>query len=385
MTQGKIIVAGSLAQRPGIGGHAWVFLQYLLGFRRLGFDVLFVDWLDEKMCIDAAGRPCPVKDSWNLQYLAKVMQECGLADAWSVRCEPDRRTFGVPRERVLSHAKDAVLLLNVMGFLNDDEILALPHRRVFLDIDPGFGQMWQDLGLATLFRRHDAYVTIGENIGESDCVIPTCGLKWITSPQPVVLEQWPVQPASPNGAFTSIASWRGPFAPIEYRGKTYGLRVHEFRKFVTLPSLTGERFELALDIDPGETRDITLLSGNRWTLLDPRAAAGTISGYKRFIQGSKAELMIAKNLYVDSHSGWFSDRSLCYLASGKPVLAQETGWSRRYPSGEGLLRFTTMEEAAAGVRDICGNYERHARAARAIAEEHFDSDKVLTRLLDQIG
>jgi len=381
---GTVVVSGSLAQRPGIGGHAWVFLQYLLGFKRLGFDVLFLDWLNDKMCIDAAGRPCPIEDSWNLEYLSEVMHQCGLDDAWSLDYGHGEKTFGVSREAVLAKTKGADLLLNVMGFLSDVEILERPQRRVFLDIDPGFGQMWQDLGWATMFRGHDTYVTIGENIGHPDCTIPTCGLNWITSPQPVVLDQWPAHDSGIHAAFTSIATWRGPFAPIEYRGKTYGLRVHEFRKFAALPRSSPDKFNLALEIDPIEVKDLAMLSANGWRLLNPREVAGTISGYREFIQQSKAELLIAKNIYVDTRGGWVSDRSLCYLASGKPVLAQDTGFGRRYPTGAGLLKFSTFEEAAAGVKEISADYGRHSRAARAIAEEHFDSNKVLTRLLERV-
>ena len=156
MSRGAIIVAGSLAQRPGYGGHAWVFLQYLLGFRRLGFDVLFLDWLDGKMCRDRAGQPCGIEDSWNVEYLADVMAQAGLSGARSVNYDQGARTLGVAREAVLEKAKNAALLLNVMGFLADWEIVALPRRRAFLDIDPGFGQMWQEFGLATVFSGHDA-------------------------------------------------------------------------------------------------------------------------------------------------------------------------------------------------------------------------------------
>src|SRR5215213_9618885 len=199
MSQGVLIVCGSLAQRPGYGGHAWVFLQYLLGFQRLGWEVLFLDWLDQNMCADVSGRPCAVEDSWNMQYLAEVMEQAGLCDAWSVNYNQGERTLGLAREKVLGKAKDAELLLNVMGFLSDWEILALPQRRVLLDIDPGFGQMWQELGLATVFGGHDAYVTIGENIGAADCTVPTCGLNWITSPQPVVLDRWLAQTGNAGG------------------------------------------------------------------------------------------------------------------------------------------------------------------------------------------
>jgi hypothetical protein len=272
-----------------------------------------------------------------------------------------------------------------MGYLKDEALLGCAPRRVFLDIDPGFGQMWQDLGQYAMFQGHHDYVTIGENIGRPDCDIPTCGIDWITTPQPVVLDYWETGEENRGEAFTGVASWRGAYGTVEYRGKTYGLRVHEFRKFIALPRLTGEPFRLALDIHPAEVNDLALLEENNWTLVDPLEAAGDPSRYQAFIRNSKAELMIAKNIYVQTNSGWFSDRSLCYLAAGKPVLAQETGFSRHYPTGEGLLAFSTPEEAAEGVNEISGNLARHSRAAREIAREYFDSDRVLTRLLEKLS
>src|SRR5262249_46291961 len=172
---------------------------------------------------------------------------------------------------------------------------------------------------------HHAHVTIGERIGAPDCVLPTCGLDWITTAQPIVLSLWP---AAANGfsRFTSVASWRGAYGPIDYQGTTYGLRVHEFRKFVALPGRTGLPFEIALDIDPKETKDVERLHAEGWRLADPIAAAGSPDAYRRYVQGSGAEFMVAKHMYVATRSGWLSDRSLCYLASGRPVLAQDTGW-----------------------------------------------------------
>jgi hypothetical protein len=277
------------------------------------------------------------------------------------------------------------LVLNVMGFLEDRELLDLAPRRVFLDIDPGFPQMWHALGLHDAFVGHDAFVTIGTNIGQPECVIPTCGRTWITTPPPIVLEHWPVVAAEPPGRFTSVATWRGANGPVEYGGITYGLRVHELRKFAALPGLVTWPFELALDIHPAETRDLELLRGGGWSIVDPVAVAGDPWKYQAFIQASAAEFMVAKHMYVATHGGWVSDRSICYLASGKPVLAQDTGCAWLKSCGKGIITFRTLDEARAGVEDIIGDYSVHARAARRLAEEHFDSDVVLTRLLANLG
>jgi hypothetical protein len=335
----------------GYGGHAWVVLQYLLGFQRLGCDVTFVDRAD-------GGDPT---------WLERVLER-----------RVPYRLLDEPAPPI-PHAA----FLDFMGFIGG-EGLPDAKRRVFLDIDPGFGQMWRELGQADVFAGHDAFVTIGENINERWCEIPTCGLEWLTTRQPIVLDQWPATPKE-RDVFTTVASWRGPWDAIEYNGKRYGLRCHEFRKFFELPGLTGQEFELALDIDPADQDDRRALEVKGWRLVDPRAVAGGPSSYRAYIQRSMAEICVAKNMYVETKSGWFSDRSICYLASGKPVLHQDTGLKHLYPTGEGLIVFSTLEEAVSGVEEICGNYERHSKAAREIAEEYFDSDKVLTRLLETLG
>jgi hypothetical protein len=375
--KGTVAVAGALAQRRGCGGHAWVFLQYLLGFRRLGFEVVFVDWLSADMCGGS------LVDSAEARYLGDVMERFGLGADYAVLDERGRSVAGLDRRRLRERLSRSSFLLNVMGYLADEELLEAVPLRVFLDIDPGFGQMWHALGLADPFAGHDVFVTIGENVGRPGCAIPTCGIDWVPSRQPVVLELWPAQPGG-GTRFTSVASWRGAYGPIEYGGRTYGLRVHEFRKFVELPARSGLAFELALDIDEAEAPDLALLRDHGWRLVDPRRAAGDPSAYRRFVAGSKAEFMVAKNLYLDTRSGWFSDRSVCYLASGRPVVAQDTGLDGLYPLGEGLLAFDTPDEAESAVDEIRHDYERHARAARELAEAYFDSDLVLGRLVDLV-
>jgi hypothetical protein len=364
-----VVVAGAVAQRPGRGGHTWVFLQYLLGFKGLGWDVVFLDRLAEA-------------DSRGIPYLEEVMSRVGLHD-YAVLDGQGASSSGLSRDDLLKKVEGSAFLLNVNGFIDDEEVLGRASMRVFLDIDPGFGQMWRELGLHDLFQGHDAYVTVGENIGEPGCKIPTCGLDWITTPQPVVLDLWPSKPGGDR--FTSVGSWRGPFGPVDFGGETYGLRAHEFRKFAELPRLVDTGFEIALDIHEADAKDLELLRSNGWSIANPEGVARDPWVYQSYIQSSKAELGVAKNMYVRAHSGWFSDRSICYLASGKPVLAQDTGFAERYGAGEGLLAFSTLDEAVAGAEAISGDYSRHAAAARALAEEHFDSRKVLGRLVALLG
>ena len=380
----SLVIASALAQKPSIGGHTWVLLQYILGFKRLGWQTLFVDCLEPSACVDETGQACPLERSVNLRYVLDVAGFFEMEDSY-VLIGPDSESYlGMPRSRLLERVRHSAFVLNIMGFLRDEEILGCAQKHVFLDIDPGFCQLWHELGLFSPFVGYDAYVTIGLNIGCEGCKIPTCGLDWIITPQPVVLEWWP--PSATRGhSFTTIASWRGAYGPLEFQGTTYGLRVHQFRRFVDLPRLTGLEFELALAIHPSETKDLALLSNKGWSLVDPKTVAGGPQSYRSYIERSRAEFSVAKDIYVQTHGGWISDRSLCYLSSSKPVLTQETGFSHHFPTGEGLLTYSTLDEAVAGAEEIVRRPDKHARAARALAEEYFDSDKVLAQLLQKLG
>lgn len=379
----SVVVGGSLAQRPGYGGHAWALLNYLLGFQRLGYDVLFVDRLDSEMALGADGLPSAAARDRCVRWLVDVMEGAGLGDCYTLRLGEAGETVGRPRSEAIEFARGSLLMLNVMGFVNDEEILAAAPRKVFLDIDPGFGQMWKELGLHDMFAGHDAFVTVGERIGEPDCLIPACGIEWITTPHPIVLEEW--SSAEGGCAVTSVGSWRGPFDPVEFRGRRFGLRAHELRKLLGLPAMVDVELELALDIDPGDSDDLEALRANGWKLADPAVVAGDPESYRRYIAASQAELMVAKGIYVDTRGGWFSERSIAYMASGKPVIAQDTGFSDRYPCGEGLIAFSDVDGAREGIEAVCGDWSRHSRAAREIAAEHFEAGKVLGRLIERLG
>jgi hypothetical protein len=377
----SLALAGSIAQRPRRGGHAWVFLNYLLGLRRLGHRVLFIDRLTAGMLEDQSLAKRPAQ-SVEARWLHDVMTGAGLSDAY-VLLTPESEDAAA-RRRLLDRLSETDLLIDVNGFLDDAELLAAPSRTAFLDIDPAIQQIWVELGLAEGFvGGHDLHFTFGENIGKPDCSVPTCGLDWLPTRPPVVLDAWPVTCSATN--FSTVASWRGPYGPIEYEDEVYGLRVHEFRRFMELPAIIGSECSIALDIDAADRADAAALTAAGWKLLDPREAAGEPAAYRSFIQGSGAEISIAKNVYVRSACGWFSDRSACYLASGKPVLAQETGFSMTLPVGEGLLPFEDLEGAVDAAARIKGDWSAHSRAARAIACEYFDSDEVLGGMLDAAG
>lgn len=374
-----VAVAGSVAQRPGRGGHAWVFLQYLLGFRHLGYEVLFLDRLTPAM---HPGEEWPPREP--VEWLGGVMERHGLGGDYCLLLGEDGGdSVGMKREEALARVRRSTLLLDVMGFLEDEELLAAAPRTAYLDIDPGFPQMWQELGLHRSFGAHDAYATVGLRVGKEGSLVPACGLEWFPTPQPVVLEQWPATP--PGDAYTSVGSWRGPFEPIEFAGERFGLRAHQLRRFAQLPAAVDVPLELALDIDEADAGDAERLRAGGWRLVAPDQVAADTDDYRRYVQNSRAEVGIAKDIYVRSRGGWLSDRSLCYLASGKPVLAQATGYELEVETGSGLLSFAGEDEAAAGIEAIEGDYGRHSHAARELARERFGSDRVLTELLEALA
>jgi len=372
---GAVVVAGAVARRIDCGGHVWALLQWALGFRELGWSVLFLDRLDA-----APG----IRDSREVRRFLETMELFGLADSFSLDLGPDQEPVGLSRRDVLAKVTDADFVVNVMGYLEDAELLARASRRVFLDIDPGFGQMWRALGLCDVFRNHDAFVTVGTRIGQDDCRVPTCGLDWITTLPPVVIDQWPAD-VERGGSFTSVGAWRGPWAPVEYEGQRFGLRAHEFRRFAAVPRESGLDFEIALDIAPEDHADASRLIGGGWRLSDPRCVSGTPQEYQHYVRSSLAEFGIAKEMYVAARTGWVSDRTACYLASGRPAIVQNTGLDGTIETGVGLLTFSTPEEAMSAAHSVHGDWHRHARAARALAVEHFDSDRVLRRFVDEVA
>lgn len=366
-----IVIGGALANKAGSGGEAWVRLSYVLGFRRLGFDVHFVEQVASDHYSDEMGA-----------YFDEVVARFGLAASASLIDEHGEPLRGAGQAGLLGLAAEAELLVNVSGNLSWQPLLERFRRKAYVDLDPGFTQSWHADGAARL-EGHDFYFTIGENIGEPGCMVPTDGIAWRPTRPPVVLEQWPVAAGEQPERFTTVANWRG-FGPIELDGRRLGLKAHEFRKLAELPERAHGIFELALNIHPADERDRLLLEDHGWRLVDPSTAA-TPDGFRRYVQGSGAEFSVAQGVYVETDCGWFSDRTTRYLASGKPALVQDTGFSRNLPLGEGLLAFRTFEDAVAGAEAIASDYERHSCAARAIAEQHFDSDKVLGRLLGEVG
>jgi hypothetical protein len=381
-----VVVSGALGNRPGNGGGAWVRLNWILGLQALGFRVHFIEQIRREACVDETGTVIPLAQGSSLVYFRKVVERFGLAHSAALVYDDGTSAYGLNFRDLQKLAQSAHLLINLSGHLTIPALWERFRRKAYVDLDPGFTQIWHASGTAgSRLEGHDAYFTVGANLGTPDCPIPTCGITWRPIRPPVVLEQWPMSPVAAGGRFTTVASWRGPYGPLHFEGKTLGLKVHEFRKFLELPQRVAQPFELALRIHPAEERDLKALRLHGWQLVDPDAVAGDPDDFRRYVQGSAAEFSASQGVYVETNSGWFSDRTVEYLASGKPALVQDTGFSRHFPMGEGLLAFRTLEEAVAGAEEIGRHYDRHCRAARALAETCFDSHKVLGRLVEETG
>jgi len=353
----NVVVSGMVAGDPGQGGAAWAILQYVLGLRRLGHDVALVE-------------PVAALTPQRVSAFRRITTRFELRGALVA----DGAT---PPE-----CRNADVLLNVSGMWRGETDAPV---RVYLDLDPAFNQLWAEVeGIDVGLDGHTHFATVGQHVGEPGCDVPTCGRTWIRTLPPVVLEHWPYATTHVRHSFTTIGNWRS-YGSIEHGGRVYGQRAHSLRRLAGIASSSTHSFEVALAIHADEHEDLALLRRHGWRLVDPAFAASTPSAYRAFIRSSYAELSVAKSGYVESRCGWVSDRSVCYLASGRPVVALDTGLRDVLPVGEGLLVYTDEAEAVAAVDDVCARYVEHRTAARRLAEEHFDSDLVLTRLLDEVG
>ena len=377
-TRLRILLSGMVAGDPRQGGATWAVMQYLLGLGELGHEVVLVEPVPRDLTAQE-----PLACSASAAYLRELPRE--VTASCALLRDGTRETVGLPYEALERFAREADLLLNISGMLRDQTLISDISVRAYLDLDPGFNQVWSATGEDAGLEGHTHFVTVGQAIGSPECPVPTCGRSWIGTLPPVVLRDWPAATRPPvRDAFTTVGHWRS-YGPVEYEGIRYGQRVHSFRQLMELPRRASARFEVALGIHPDERRDIESLEAHGWKLIDPMTAAATPDRYRGFVQGSKAEIGIAKGGYVASRCGWFSDRSAAYLASGRPVVAQDTGFPRFLPTGVGLLAFQSLDEAAARVEEVERDPARHGAAAREIAVEHLDSDRVLGSLLERLG
>jgi hypothetical protein len=362
-----ILVSGAVANKHRHGGSVWVRMSWAEGLRAHGFDVVFVEELREPdSAADAA--------------FHAVMAEFGFTGAAALVCPAAGTISGMARAELLERAADAALLVNLSGHLRWQPLRTLLRRTAYVDLDPGYTQVWNAAGHDLGVAEHDLHFTVGLNVGTRRCPLPAGGVAWRPIRQPVVLDRWPVAPPRFTG-FTTVASWRGAYGPLDWAGRTFGPKAHEFRRVADVPRATGLPFAAVLDIHPADAADRTRLQAGGWDVLDP-ANAETPADFARFVRGSGAEFSPAQGVYVHTRSGWFSDRTVRYLASGRPALVQDTGFGASLPVGAGLLAYATPAEAAARAQELAADHRRHAAAARRIAEEHFAHDRALAPLLE---
>jgi hypothetical protein len=373
-------VSGRIAATPNQGGATWAVLQYLLGLRELGHDVWFVEAIPAAhVCPAGAALACSV----NAAYAAQVLSRLGFGGRWAVLVEGTAHTAGLDYRALVAGRFD--VHVNLSGCLRDPELTAAIPVRIYVDLDPAFTQVWHEVdGHDVGLSGHTHFATVGSAIGTPACPVPTGGISWYHTLPPVVLSRWTPDAEITLPAMTTVANWRS-YGSTVCDGVSYGQRAHSFRVFFDLPRATRVALAPALAIDEGETDDLAALARGGWTLVDPATVAGTPETYRDFVRSSRGELSIAKSGYVASRSGWFSDRSACYLASGRPVVAQDTGFGQRLPTGEGLLAFCTPAEAVEALERIDADYARHAAAARRVATDELDSAAVLRDLLRHAG
>jgi hypothetical protein len=375
----RVIVSGLIAKYP-LGGMTWHYLQYVLGLAQLGHDVYYIESSGEwpyNPISDGAGPDC----TYNVNYLSEVMSRFGLDDKWAYYFSWKSQWFGLSDRQRSDVIGSADLLINVSGTLPYPNDYREVERLAYVDTDPVFTQLRiveGDTWRRDNIDQHDVVFSFGERAAE---MLPDTGHHWRPTRQPVVLNQWHVSSPA-RDVFTTVMNWSS-YASVTHGGQFYGQKNMELLRFVELPRLVAP-VTLELAIAPGRIDDAARqdLTDRGWHLVDPMQVCPDLVSYRAYIQSSHAEWSVAKNGYVRGKAGWFSDRSACYLAAGRPVVVQDTGLSAVLPTGKGLLTFTTLEEAVAAIEEVNANYDRHSRAARAIAETYFDSDKVLSQLIE---
>ena len=383
----RILVSGLLAQYA-FGGVIWDYVQYVLGFRALGHEVWYVEDTGEwpyNTELQTFTEDCTA----NVAALRRLMEEFGMGDRWIYRNGANGEFFGASETRARELIRTADLFANVSGAAHMTDIDFGGCHRMFLDGDPMFNQI--DLidpsaeGHGARVRNYDSHFTFGLNLGAPDCRVPTGGLNWKRTVQPIALDYWPYTADPSRRGLTTIMNWAS-YAPREWEGETWGQKDLEFNRFLDVPQrVPEESFVLAMGQGQGRQRPTELLQQKGWTILEPYEVVPDHLSYRDFISGSKGEWSIAKNGYVKSRSGWFSCRTACYLAAGRPAIVQETGWSRYLPAGRGLFAFENEDDIARAVAELNRDYEGHRRAARRLAEEHFEAGKVCRDLLAQAG
>jgi hypothetical protein len=374
-----VIVVEDLAAPASVGrgGHSMYVLQWLHGLERLGHDVLFVEFLREGR--GEAGAAA-------VRYFHETVAKWWHADRAALLVERTRASLAGPGpEEVARAAGRAAAVVTLAAHYRREPypFLEKVRPRILIEQDPGYTHLWASGGdPADIFGDQDFYFTVGGNVGSPRCSLPTLGLPWRPVWNPVVLEWWSPPRPVVRDRFTTVADWRS-YGYLEFEGRVLGPKAEEFRKFLDLPRLAGEDLELTLAIDPDDP-DLACLRDHGWRVEKPERVT-TAGQYLDYVAGSAGEFSCVKGGYAGTRCGWFSDRSACYLAAGRPVVLQATGFADLLPTGRGLFSVTTVGEAVEAIRAVRRDYALHSAAARAIAQEYFDSRRVIGELLRDVG
>lgn len=354
----------------GRGGHAIHVVQFLEGLRRLGHAVLFLEFLDD-----------PPSAAQTAAFARLLDGRSGAL----LDCSTGQSFAGLPRREVADFAACADGLISLAAHYRREPwpLLGDVRPRILIEQDPGYTHLWAAEGdPREIFGEHDFVFTVGANVGTPRSPIPTCGLAWRPLWPPVVLDWWEDADGVTRDRFTTVGAWRD-YGYLELDGRTFGPKVEEFTKFIELPRRSAELLELTLSIDDDDP-DRELLLSHGWRLEDP-VSVSTPAAFRDYVTGSLAEFSCAKGGYVGTRSGWFSDRSACYLAAGRPVVLQATGFEDVLPVGEGVFAVHDVDEAAGALAEVRGDYHRHRAAARELAREFFDAERLLTGMLEESG
>ena len=383
----RAIVGVGLAGFPEkAAGNSWAFLQWGLGLRDMGWDVWLVESLQKKEIFNAERRPCRLSESVNWVHWKKILHEIGWDGGATLLAEEEK----VEEREVREFAQGADLFLNLSGHFKRPELVESAAARVYVDLDPGFTQIWAKVYQSPMnFAGHNHFWSVGLSMGRG-AVVPDTGHTWNPVFSPVCRRFWspdqwgpPTSPAGRmgDGRWTTVTHWYG-YAAVEWEGREYGNKAPEFEKLKHWPERTGIRPCVVTDLGPGEERQDYERSG--WDFLEPGPICSDWREYRAFLAASRGEFSPAKSGYVVGRTGWFSDRSALYLSLGRPVLLQETGWSRWLPEGSGLVAFQTPEEAAEKAGEIEGHYTVHQKAAVQIAREYLDATRSIPKALASI-
>ncbi len=380
-----IIVCGILFWYP-LAGVTYQFLHYLIGLRQLGYDPYYIEDSARWPYNPTLGESTPDARP-NIDRVAPVLNAYGLADRWAFRGRYEHGCcYGLTEARLDAIYKQADAILNVTGAQEFYDQHLLCPRRVYVETDPVEAQIRVHQGVEPVIQTLDSHThhfTFGENLGRSDCGLPAERFNWLPTRQPVVLDLWPPLPATAQSRYNTIATWKNKGKDIEFNGEMYyWSKDREFEKFINLPRQRPGPFEIATHPDPASA---TRLRDHGWHLTDPVHISSDMHRYREYIRHSRGEFTVAKDQNIRLRSGWFSDRSACYLASGRPVINQDTAFGVNLPTGHGLFAFSTMDDILAAIDAIESDYPGHCDAARQIAQEYFAAGKVLKPIMDTIG